>query len=290
MSDERSAFHEGEMAIQRRLGVAEEMDPVGKTNIRPFMPDQHRQFFASLSFIVLGVLDMDGRPWVTAAFGDPGFVSSTDARSMCISGPIMLASRLNLDLRPKSKLGVIGIEPPTGRRNRVNGVIQRSDEDGLQFAVDQSYGNCAQHIHRRALNWHPAAEPMAGSTCIESAGRVSPDAQALIARVDTFFIASRSRMISGSPTTGVDVSHRGGKPGFVKICSNGRLRFPDFSGNNFFNTLGNIHDDGRVGLLFPEVGTSSAVFVTGHAVIDWSGERSIDVTPQAVVLVNRPAK
>ena len=69
MSEDPSAFHEGELAIQSRLGVAEEMDRIGKSHVRPYMPEQHRQFFASLQFIVLGVLDRAGRPWVTAAFG-----------------------------------------------------------------------------------------------------------------------------------------------------------------------------------------------------------------------------
>lgn len=69
------------------------------------------------------------------------------------------------------------------------------------------------------------------------------------------------RRMSGNPTTGVDISHRGGKPGFVQVSQDGRPKFPDYSGNNFFNTLGNIHDDGRVGLLFAELSTNSAVVV-----------------------------
>ncbi len=285
MSEHPQTFHDGELAIQDRLGVAEEMDRLGKTNVRPFMPQQHRLFFANLPFLVLGALDMKGRPWATATFGAPGFISTPDERSVCISGPVLLAERLDLNLKPSSKLGAIGIEPPTGRRNRVNGVISKSDASGLSFKVDQSYGNCAKYIDRRALDWDQAARPAPGSGRIESTAQLSPEAQALIARVDTFFIASRSRRISQDPSTGVDVSHRGGKSGFIEVSDAGHLKFPDYSGNNFFNTLGNIHDDGRVGLLFPEVSTSSAVLITGQAVIDWRGERSIEITPHEVVLV-----
>ncbi len=287
MNDSPSVFHEGELAIQDRLGVANEMDRLGKAHVRPFMPDQHRRFFAKLQFIVLGVLDLTGRPWATASFGAPGFVSTPDERSLCISSSVLLADRLNLDLRPNSKLGAIGIDPPTARRNRVNGVVSKSDTDGLSIAIDQSFGNCAQHIHRRTLSWNQAAKPLPGSAHVESSTQLFPDAHALIARVDTFFIASRSRRMSGHPTTGVDVSHRGGKPGVVQISQDGRLKFPDYSGNNFFNTLGNIHDDGRVGLLFPEVSTNSAVALTGQAVISWKGERSIEITPHEVLFLNR---
>ena len=287
MSEDPSAFHEGELAIQSRLGVAEEMDRIGKSHVRPYMPEQHRQFFASLQFIVLGVLDRAGRPWATAAFGAPGFVSSPDERSLSISGPILLRDHLNLDLRSRSKIGAVGLELPTARRNRVNGVISASDEKGLSFDVDQSFGNCAQHIHRRKVNWRRASKPQQGSARIERAPHLFADAEALITRMDTFFIASRTSRMSGSPVTGVDVSHRGGKPGFVNVLSDGRLEFPDFSGNNFFNTLGNIHDDGRVGLLFPDMSTNSAVVLTGEAVIRWEGQRTIEVTPHEVVLLER---
>ena len=34
------------------LGVAEQMDEVGRRIIRDFMPDQHRAFFAQLPFVV----------------------------------------------------------------------------------------------------------------------------------------------------------------------------------------------------------------------------------------------
>lgn len=287
MSDQPSAFHEGELAIQRRLGVAEKMDGLGKARVRPFMPEQHREFFANLPFIVLGVLDGTGQPWVTAAFGPPGFISSPDERTLHIARPVLLKERLDLDLRPTSKLGAIGIDPLRGRRNRVNGMVARSGDDGLVLAVEQSFGNCAQHIHRRAPNWSLTTKPVAGSARVESTAHMPANAQALIGRADTFFIASRTQRMSSDPTTGVDVSHRGGAAGFVEILSDGRLRFPDYCGNNFFNTLGNIHDDGRVGLLFPEVGISSAVVLTGQAVINWEANRSIDVTPHEIIFIDK---
>lgn len=287
LNSKPSAFHAGELAIQNRLGVAEMMDSVGKERIRRYMPEQHRQFFESLPFIVLGLLDSSGQPWVTAAFGAPGFISSPDERTLHIARPVMLKDRLNLDTGPSAKMGAIGIDPLEGRRNRVNGWIQESTHNGLVLSVDQSFGNCAQHIHRRAPKWTLTSKPAAGTARIQATGNLTKSAQALIGRADTFFIASRTQQISNDPATGIDVSHRGGIEGFVDILGDGRLRFPDYSGNRFFNTLGNIHDDGRVGLLFPDVGNSSALLLTGHAIIDWSADRSILVTPKETITIEK---
>ena len=55
-------FHAGERALQERLGVAERMLDVGRRVIRPFMPDQHREFFAQLPFVLVGSVDALGGP------------------------------------------------------------------------------------------------------------------------------------------------------------------------------------------------------------------------------------
>jgi hypothetical protein len=53
----------------------------------------------------------------------------------------------------------------------------------------------------------------------------------------------------------VDVSHRGGNAGFVRIGNDGVLTIPDFDGNLFFSTLGNIFVNGKAGLLFVDFAT-----------------------------------
>jgi predicted pyridoxine 5'-phosphate oxidase superfamily flavin-nucleotide-binding protein len=74
-----------------------------------------------------------------------------------------------------------------------------------------------------------------------------------------------------APSAGADVSHRGGKPGFVRIEADKDLVFPDFSGNFLFNTIGNILQDPRAGLLFPDFETGRLVYMTGTAEIVWDG-------------------
>ncbi|NJM92085.1 MAG: FAD-binding oxidoreductase, partial [Rhodospirillaceae bacterium] len=90
-------------------------------------------------------------------------------------------------------------------------------------------------------------------------------ARAMIAGADTLFVASyvddatRGRM--------VDVSHRGGRPGFVRIGADGVLTIPDFSGNRFFNTLGNLLANPKAGLLFVDFETGDLLQLTGDAEI-----------------------
>src|SRR3546814_5942067 len=57
-----SPFHEGELAIQRQLGVAERMDAIARKVVRDYMPDQHRTFFAQLPFLVAASVDRQGYP------------------------------------------------------------------------------------------------------------------------------------------------------------------------------------------------------------------------------------
>ena len=67
-----SPWHQGELAIQRSVGVAEQMDARGRTRFRKYLLEQHREFFPLLPFIVLGAVDPDGEVWATLRVGPPG--------------------------------------------------------------------------------------------------------------------------------------------------------------------------------------------------------------------------
>ncbi len=93
-----------------------------------------------------------------------------------------------------------------------------------------------------------------------------------IERADTFFIASVHE------GTGTDASHRGGPPGFVRVVDERTLRFPDYAGNNMFQTLGNISTDPRVGLLFVDFDSGTTLQLTGRARILWDPEGFPELT------------
>lgn len=280
--DPADIFHPGEIAVQARMGVDVAIRPFAERAIRDFMPDQHRDFYAQLPFLFIGAIDGEGRPWASAAFGQPGFAHSPEPQTLVIGSLPLLAGEIGLALGEGDAVGLLGIEPPTRRRNRMNGTVV-STGDGLVVRVGQSFGNCKKFIHARDLEWRDARPgPIVRSATL------SQQARALLSRADTLFIASRSKVVAGSPEKGLDVSHRGGRPGFVRVDAAGRLSFPDFSGNNLFNTAGNIVSDGRIGLFVPDFETGDAVFLTGRAAIDWDGPqvaalagamRIFDITP-----------
>jgi hypothetical protein len=95
--------------------------------------------------------------------------------------------------------------------------------------------------------------------------------RALIAAADTFFIATAYLDPSAGAAKGVDVSHRGGKQGFVKI-SGEVLTVPDFAGNCHFNTFGNIELNPRAGLLFLDFNSGDLLYLPGRAEVIWESE------------------
>ena len=262
-----SPFHPGEQDVQERMGVRDIEDWARKV-VRPYMPDEHRAFFSALPYLVAAARDGQGRPWVTLLTGPDGFVTSPDPESLVMEITPIAGDALEGALTSENDLGLLGIELANRRRNRVNGRIREADNGNLVFSVDQAFGNCPQYIREREwrrVEGEPAGLPVKGT-------RLTPSQQEWITSADTFFIASGYRAKGQSATFGMDASHRGGDRGFVRVASEMRLVFPDYAGNNHFNTIGNLILDPRAGFLFIDFKTGSLLQLTGRATIDWDSE------------------
>ena len=261
-----SPFHLGEQQVQDRLGVRD-IETWARKVVRPYLPEPHREFHSALPFLVAAARDARGRPWATLLVGPEGFVRSPDPKSLWIDARPVPGDALEGALTPGADLGLLGIELATRRRNRVNGRIGEGGE-ALVFKVEQSFGNCPQYIRER--DWRrvenePAGAPARGS-------RLTSEQRQWIEGADTLFIATGYRGDEESPTCGMDASHRGGDPGFAEVLSDTRLVFPDYAGNNHFNTIGNLTLDPRVGLLFLDFSTGGMLQLTGRAEIAWEGD------------------
>jgi len=273
MNSAREVFHAGELAAQERVGVRQRIAETGARVIRDFMPAQHRDFFARLPTLLVGSVDAAGRPWASILYGDPGFVEALDETHLAVRATPRGDDPLHAQLEPGAPLGLLGIEPQTRRRNRMNGTVVESSDHGFVVQVDQSFGNCPKYIQarvpERVLDRVPAAAIERGD------GTLAPEAAELIARSDTLFIATASAQARGyAGAHGVDVSHRGGRPGFGRVLETaGRnvLVIPDFSGNLLFNTLGNIVANPRAGLLFIDYATGDLLQISGRVEIVWDG-------------------
>lgn len=262
-----SRFHAGELQVQARAGVPGEFAQRASAAIRDHMPDQHRQFFSQLPFFFLGALDADGQPWATVLAGEPGFITAPDPHTLRIAGGPLPGDPLQGRLLPGRHVGGLGLAPLTRRRNRVNGVIDAVDGGVFTIAVNQSFGNCPQYIQQRGQR---AEAPPAAPLVLRAAGLGDRD-RLLIERADTFFIASANLDAQAGAARGVDVSHRGGRPGFVHVDDDGTLLVPDFMGNFFFNTLGNLAASPRAGLLFVDFDHGDLLHLAVEGEIVWDG-------------------
>ena len=261
-------WHEGERAMQARVGAEEKLAEIGPRIMRDFMPDQHRTFFAQLPFLIAGGLDEARQPWASVLAAPPGFACSPDPHHLRIDALADADDPLSGALVAGAPIGLLGIEPHTRRRNRMNGVVSEIDARGFTVEVRQSFGNCPRYIQAR--------EPVYlddGHSGLEARrmDRLDATARRLIEKADTFFIATAHPSVGdGDVSHGIDVSHRGGRPGFVKV-SGDTLTAPDFNGNAFFNTLGNITVNPRAGLLFIDFKTGDVLHVAVRAEVMWEG-------------------
>ncbi len=256
------AFHRDELAAQALGGAG----PIS-ARMRPFMPDQHREFFALLPYLFVAATDDRGWPAASVLSGAPGFVQSPDPVTLRIDSLAGAGDPAASGLAIGRDVALLSLDLTTRRRNRANGQVTAVDARGLAVHVAQSFGNCAQYIQTRrpvAMARTPGPAPM----IVERFDGLDEAARTLIAAADTFFVASRSRP-EVERDGGLDMSHRGGRPGFVGVHDN-TLAIPDFRGNRFYNTLGNLLGDPRAGLLFIDFTTGELLQLQGRAEIEWT--------------------
>lgn len=266
-----SPFHPGEQAMQTRLGVREQVEAMGSRMIRDHMPEQHREFFGQLPWLLVGSQDADGQPQASVLWGKPGFAHSPNPRLLRIDTRPEADDPLAANLNEGARLGLLGLELPTRRRNRMNGPLVDQDGEGFSVAVQQSFGNCPKYIQARDWAWAPhSTGPLA-----QGAGP-DPLWLELVRRSDTLFIASQHL---DPHTGGVDISHRGGGPGFVKLGEDGRLWLPDYSGNQMFNTLGNLLLEPRCALLWVDFASGDLLHLEARAQVLWPDQAGWAAAP-----------
>ena len=255
-SIEATPWHVGERHMQDSAGVSERMAMIGPKVIRDHLPEQHRDFYPLLPYVIAGVVDEQGIPWATMLEGAPGFAHSPDPHTLQVDSLPTKSDPAWAGITNGAAIGLLGIDLNTRRRNRMNGRIGTLEHEGFAVEVVHTFGNCPKYIQLR---------PVAGiarkpGNLAERSNRLDDAAQALIRHADTFFVAS---YVDLHGERSVDVSHRGGNTGFVRVQGN-VLTIPDFAGNLFFNTLGNLHANPVAGLLFVDFETGDVLQVAGR--------------------------
>ncbi len=297
---EGAVFHTGELAAQMRAGVAVNFEAEASKFIRPYFLQQHQTFYQQLPFIVIGACDEKRRPWASVLTGERGFVVAQDEYHLSINSRLIVGDALESALVAGASVGLLGIEFDTKRRNRANGQLTNTSHENIQFKVKHSYGNCPQYISAR--NGQLIANRKGGK--IERACRLTQAMQAWLSGTDSLFIATSNGQAAlensctqdlGKSLDEVDASHRGGVPGFVKVISDTKIVLADYRGNNFFNSIGNLLLNPKIGLLLIDYKTSSQLQITGTARVDWntpdqlvfpSAQRLIEIVVDEIIMIS----
>jgi predicted pyridoxine 5'-phosphate oxidase superfamily flavin-nucleotide-binding protein len=259
------AYHEGELEMQRRAGVRALADRVGRI-IGDDVPPAAAAFLAAQRFVIVATIDTSGAVTASLLGGAAGFASATDEHTVVLAPSFGLADRVIDDLATTDRIGLLAIDQATRRRIRINGTGVR---DGATIVVmtDEVYSNCPQYIRLRMVREREQA--LSPSTNTSTNAALSSTQQQWIAAADTFFLAT------AHPQRGADASHRGGPAGFVAIESPTRLRWPDFPGNNMFNSLGNLAVHPQCGLLFVDFARGATLQLRGRARVEGDDERTV---------------
>jgi uncharacterized protein len=263
--DARGPYHEGEIAVQERTGERATALRHGAL-IRDTLTAPAQEFLAGQRTIALASVDEHGQPWASLWIGAPGFISSDTEGTVRVSRRLLApapSDPVHPLISEGCEIGMLAIDFATRRRLRMNGFVAVNGEDDLSISLRETWPNCTKYIQRRELvvEGRPWVSRSARSGTV-----LDDELRFFVENVDTLFVASRH------PGRGVDVSHRGGEPGFVRVMDERTLRFPDYAGNSMFETLGNLTVDPLCGVVMVDFERARLLSLIGTSTVMYGAE------------------
>jgi hypothetical protein len=252
-------FHDGEIAVQERAGERDAARRHG-AGISSRIASAALPFLAEQRIVALSASGADGQLWTSVWCGEPGFVTSTDGHRVSILTASTEASPdepVRRRLVVGGDVGILAIELSSRRRLRINGTVDATSAGEIGVLVHECVGNCPKYIQRRQpreVSSTPQSRAPGEAGC-----ELDEERRGLVERADTAFVGSLH------PARGVDTSHRGGAPGFIRVVDRTTLRVPDYPGNSMFMTLGNFEVDSRASLAALDFERSRVVSFSGWA-------------------------
>jgi ferredoxin-NADP reductase len=133
----------------------------------------------------------------------------------------------------------------------IEGLSTKQHQVQLVTKIDQSLGNCPKYLNQYEL------QPALVEAKLFSTGSTLPDkGRALVNKSDMFFLST-------SANKDMDVNHRGGPPGFVRISAPNQIVYPEYSGNRLYQSLGNLLINPKIGITFPDYESGDVLYITG---------------------------
>ena len=273
-------FHSGELDVQRRAGVSGEAARLAGMLDPARLDGGPAKFLAQRRFATITGRDRAGSLWISPLLGPAGFLAG-HGTTLDVGAAPEEADPLHA-LPAGQPVGLLAVEFAIRRRMRVNGQLTEVGPDRLTIEVEQAFGNCPSYIQQRLVEPTGVSET---AQAVESDG-LDAGQRAMIRAADTFFLGT------AHPTRGADGSHKGGRPGFVRVDGS-QLWWPDYAGNNLFNSMGNIAENPEAALLFLDFEAGTVLQLSGSARLAWtdsgvSGDdadtgRRIRFTPNHIV-------
>jgi predicted pyridoxine 5'-phosphate oxidase superfamily flavin-nucleotide-binding protein len=252
-------FHAGELAVQRRAGVEAKAARVSRMLEPVDLDGAIAAFLADRTFAAITARDHRGRLWISPLTGPPGFLRVATRTTLNVGVAIPAGDPLH-GLPRGQPVGMVVVEFAARRRVRINGTLTHATDRKLTVEVEQAYGNCPQYIQQRIVVPQPRDARQTGEVRRSTVLSAAPIA--VIRDADTFFLGTTH------PERGSDASHRGGPRGFVRVEGN-QLWWPDYAGNNMFNSFGNLASDPEAALLFLDFGNGRTLQLSGSAELEW---------------------
>ncbi|MBW4617265.1 MAG: pyridoxamine 5'-phosphate oxidase family protein [Desmonostoc vinosum HA7617-LM4] len=260
------SFHSGEIRVQIQAGVREEAQSLGSvitSNIKP----SAQEFLRTQQLAVSSTVDTNNRVWASLLTGKPGFLQVLNMQTIQIHATLIQTDPLYQNLYSNNDIGLLVIDLANRKRVRLNGQAEVHQET-IKVQIQQAFFNCPKYIQVRHIQKTVTDLQEEPEACVRD--DLSEANQLWITQADTFFIASYYQ------EGGADASHRGGFPGFVQVVNSNKLVFPDYSGNNLFQTFGNLIMNPNSGLLFIDFAQGHTLQLSGQAKIIWDLDRLIE--------------
>lgn len=262
--------HEGELRVQARRQTPPELTEMIRGAIQDEMSRQHAAYYSRLRYMPLGVADERGRLWATVLCnpettpessellkvrarvnpGDP-FVQAVCARPL-IAGARQFAG-VAIDFATRSRVKIAGL---------VDAATLERETLTLALRANEHMGNCPKYITVRDLR---PTDRTPRTTALGA--KLSSPAREVLRQASTIFVATRH---TGSDPRESDMgfNHRGGPKGFLRYFEDERgahLVLPDYSGNRFYQSLGNVETDPVMGIAVPDFASGALLQVSGRA-------------------------
>jgi predicted pyridoxine 5'-phosphate oxidase superfamily flavin-nucleotide-binding protein len=254
-------YHTGEEQAQLITGEKAVGDRNGRIVTNKIIPGAIN-FIQNQPFFIASSMSENGEIWASVIAGTEGYVRVMDESTIQIDSNLVISNPQDSfwgNILAHSKIGLLFIEPLSRRRFRVNGSVSM-EENLVTIAIEQAYPNCPKYIQKRFLSRNETS-PYSGE--IESGSVLTSYIKGIVANADTFYVGSAS---DGGD---LDVSHRGGSPGFISIGVDGSFLIPDYQGNSMYNTLGNFLVNSQAALVFIDFEQMKTIQLTGTVEVMW---------------------